>query len=168
MAKRKNPEGEFCTEFGNAWRKAGGHWYKIPDNRGIMAKFSPARPYDIHAAIGGAFFTIEAKVPKSFRLRLKDFKPHQVPELLKAAKHGYKAYAVACYDHKSYGKKIADFFSVEVLEGLRLAGRDEVPHEYAALRVYKLRGTGWDIHPEQIAAMLTRNVGVSEGIFDAK
>lgn len=154
MAARKNPEGAFCTEFGNAWKASGGHWYKIPDNRGIMAKFSPARPYDIHAAIGGAFFVIEAKVPKSFRLRLKDFKPHQIPELLKAQKAGYKAFALACYDHKSYGKKIADFFAVDVLESLRVAGEDVVPHELAAMRVYKLRGHGWDIQPDKIAGIV--------------
>lgn len=160
MAKRKNTEGDFCTEMGKAW-KAHGHWYKIPDNRGPMAMFSPARPYDIHAAMGGAFFTIEAKVPKSYRLRLKDFKPHQIPELLKAQKHGYRAYALACYDHKSYNKKIADFFSVDVLEALRLSGRDEVPHEYAAMRVYKLRGVGWDIHPEQIKDMIGKKIEVT-------
>lgn len=161
MSKRKNPEADFSREFGGSWKVAGGDWYKIPDNRGPMSMFSPKRPYDVHAAMGGDFFTIETKVPKSFRLRLKDFKSHQIPALLNARKHGYQAYALACYDHKSYNKKIADFFSVDVLEALRLSGRDEVPHEYAAMRVYKLRGVGWDIHPEQIKDMIGKKIEVT-------
>lgn len=166
MSKRKNPESHFDREFGGAWRNAGGDWYKIPDNRGPMAMFSPKRRYDVHAALGGNFFTIETKVPKSFRLRLKDFKPHQIPCLLNAQKHGYKAFALACYDHKSYNKKIADLFPVDVLEGLRLAGRDDVPHELASMRFYKLRGVGWDITDEQVARSVERAQKIDPSLFE--
>lgn len=166
MAKRAKPESIFTTDFGKAWEAAGGDWYKIPDVGGPLARFAKPRRYDVQAAMNEKFFTIECKVPKSFQLRLSDFRPHQIPALVRSAKFGYKAYGLACYQHKSYGMKIADFFDVRILENLRLRGVDYVPHELASLRVYKLRGTGWDLHAEQIAAMIEKPLQMPRSFFE--
>ena len=157
--KRKRPETEFLRGFGGSWKKAGGYWYKIPDATGLSAMFSPARPYDIDAAMSQVIFAIEGKFTDNVCLHVSDFEKkkngvvirNQIDSLLEVSRQGYKAFALVCYGRLN--KKVADFFSVDVLQQYRARGENKIDPEHAALRVYASTVTDWQIDPQAILNM---------------
>ncbi len=171
--KRRRPELKFLANFGRSWKQAGGYWYKIPDASGVSALTTPARPYDVDAAMNQIIYVIEGKYTDNVCLQLSDFEKkrdkkvvrNQIDALLEASRHGYQAFALVCYGRLN--KKVADFFSVATLQDYRAKGINKVDPAHAALRVYALNSTEWMIEPRAIKCMTIATVKIPD-LFEAE
>lgn len=121
--------------------------------------FSPARPYDVDAAMNKVIFAIEGKFTDNIHLHISDFQKEkngkivrdQIDNLLEVSRHGFQAFALVCYGRMN--KKVADFFSVATLQDYRAKGLNKVDPAHAALRVYASNLTDWIINPRDILSM---------------
>jgi Holliday junction resolvase len=90
-------ESTFNTEVVNSLKAEGFFAYKIPDTPASIVRglrYSPEKPCDIVASIGGKFVAIESKQIKKIQaFGLRDFRESQIDSLNKIVRDGGKAYA---------------------------------------------------------------------------
>lgn len=128
--------------------------------------FTNSRPFDVVAGIGGVPMAIEAKYCKTIKFAIKELKKHQIENLTKASRQGYKASVLVCY-HRLQGK-VADFF---MLSDVLIAQRNGFEHllpEQAALRVYARTKQEWIIQPDKIAMMTAPEQGLGNLFTEVK
>lgn len=150
-------------ELGKAWRLTGGKWYKIPDAKGFTAMFTGKRPFDMLASVPGIPFCIEAKYTAAPAFSLDDMKPHQIPSLTEWAEQGFRSYVLVFYGGKMQ-RKVADFFTIQMVNGCAAQGQKKLLPEQAALRIYKVSGE-WQISKRQIYDMVERGTTDDYSLF---
>lgn len=143
---RKRNESKFTTEFGRSWRAAGGYWEKIPDVGGQLSRFGVKRPFDVLASMNNRPMVIEVKACETKVFALKEFRPHQVPALERAAQAGFYGAALVVYERLSL--MVADLFDVRVIVQQARAGATHLGPELAVMRFYAKNKSAWNIEPD--------------------